>query len=120
MDTFPFALYDAFSEIAFGGSPAAVITDAGSITRDQRQRIAREVGMPATAFVEGVGDNWVAVQFMSTVMELPMCGHGTLCLMTHLLESESDHITGGLGKLRARISPTARCRTCLASMPLQA
>jgi PhzF family phenazine biosynthesis protein len=28
------------------------------------------------------------VQFMSTVMELPMCGHGTLCLLTHMLEAE--------------------------------
>ena len=27
---------------------------------------------------------------MSTVMELPMCGHGTLCLLTHMLESEID------------------------------
>ena len=87
MTSFPFALYDAFSAHAFGGSQAAVITDAAPIDRARRHKIAREIGMPATAFVEEIGADWVAVQFISTVMELPMCGHGTICLFTHLLES---------------------------------
>jgi PhzF family phenazine biosynthesis protein len=86
MSSFPLALYDAFSARAFGGSQAAVITGAATIDSDTRQRIAREIGMPATAFVDDFGDDWVAVQFMSTIMELPMCGHGTLCLLTHMLE----------------------------------
>jgi PhzF family phenazine biosynthesis protein len=86
MSSFPLALYDAFSARAFGGSQAAVITGAVTIDSDTRQRIAREIGMPATAFVDDFGDDWVAVQFMSTIMELPMCGHGTLCLLTHMLE----------------------------------
>ena len=87
MKTLPIATYDAFSATAFGGSQAAVLTDAANIDRDTRQRIAREIGMPATAFVEAYGDDWIQVQFMSTVMELPMCGHGSLCLVTHMLES---------------------------------
>jgi len=87
MTAFPFALYDAFSDRVFGGSQAAVITAAGPIDRAQRQNIAREIGMPATAFVDEIGDGWIVVQFISTVMELPMCGHGTICLCTHLLES---------------------------------
>ena len=70
-----------------GGSQAAVITDAASIGVEQRGKIAREIGMPATAFVDEIGTDWVAAQFMSTVMELPMCGHGTICLFTHLLET---------------------------------
>ena len=87
MKVFPFALYDAFSATVFGGSQAAVITDAKTINTADRQRIAREIGMPATAFVDDYGDDWIQVQFMSTVMELPMCGHGTICLLTHLLET---------------------------------
>lgn len=87
MSSFPFALYDAFSEHAFGGSQAAVITDAAAIDSGQRAKIAREIGMPATAFVDSVGTDSVDVQFMSTVMELPMCGHGTICLFSHLLET---------------------------------
>ncbi len=87
MRQYSLALYDAFSDIAFGGSQAAVILDATSLDLEQRQRIAREIGMPATAFVDDFGADWIKVQFMSTVMELPMCGHGTLCLLTHMLES---------------------------------
>jgi PhzF family phenazine biosynthesis protein len=86
MNSFPFALYDAFSETAFGGSQAAIITRAADINPAQRQRIAREIGMPATAFVDDHGEDWIKVQFMSAVMELPMCGHGTICLLTHMLE----------------------------------
>jgi len=78
MKAFPLAAYDAFSATAFGGSQAAVLTDAMPIDRSERQRIAREIGMPATAFVDAYGEDWIQVQFMSTVMELPMCGHGTL------------------------------------------
>ena len=87
MKAFPFALYDAFSARAFGGSQAAVVTDAAAIDSAQRQQIAREIGMPATAFVDEIGADWIRAQFMSTVMELPMCGHGTICLFTRLLES---------------------------------
>jgi PhzF family phenazine biosynthesis protein len=87
MKTRSLALYDAFSEVPFGGSQAAIITDAGCIEPAQRQRIAREIGMPATAFVDAYGADWIKLQFLSTVMELPMCGHGTLCLLTHMLES---------------------------------
>ena len=87
MKTCSLVLYDAFSEVPFGGSQAAIITDAGSIEPAQRQRIAREIGMPATAFVDAYGADWIKLQFMSTVMELPMCGHGTVCLLTHMLES---------------------------------
>ena len=88
MKSFPFALYDAFSATAFGGSQAAVLIDAKQINTAERQRIAREIGMPATAFVDSHAEDWIEVQFMSTVMELPMCGHGTICLLTHMLELE--------------------------------
>ena len=86
MNGYGASFYDAFSEVAFGGSQAAVILDAGSLDAERRARIAREIGMPATAFVDHVADDRVQVQFFSTVQELPMCGHGTLCLLTHLVE----------------------------------
>lgn len=81
------ALYDAFTELPFGGSQAAVIADASAIPADLRAQIARELGMPATAFVDAIDGERITVQFHSTVMELPMCGHGTICLMTHLAET---------------------------------
>ena len=129
MSSFPFALYDAFTAIAFGGSQAAVITDAAAIDSAARQRIAREIGMPATAFVDDYGDDWIAAQFMSTVMELPMCGHGTLCLLTHMLElgfidldkNAPREITLRLPKLSATVTlnlrADGRCQVMLDIKP---
>ena len=104
------ALYDAFTEQAFGGSQAAILRDASTLDRATRTRIAREIGMPATAFVDALGKNWVQVQFMSTVMELPMCGHGTLCLVTHLCETGAFSLaTGETLELELRL-PDASAR----------
>ncbi len=82
----PFAMYDAFTEVPYSGSQAAIVLHASSISADNRVKIAREIGVPATAFVNDVRNNKITVQFFSTVMELPMCGHGTVCLITRLVE----------------------------------
>lgn len=81
-----FASYDAFSATAFGGSQACIVSDARALDRETRIRVAREIGYPATCFVDAVGDGSVTAQFFSTVMEQPMCGHGTVCLMTDCVE----------------------------------
>jgi PhzF family phenazine biosynthesis protein len=107
MNSFPFALYDAFSDTAFGGSQAAVITRAADINPAQRQHIAREIGMPATAFVDDHGEDWIKVQFMSAIMELPMCGHGTICLLTHMLETELLKITRPGHEVELRLPKSA-------------
>jgi len=83
----PFALYDAFTDVPYSGSQAAVVLQASDITQQQRAKIAREIGAPATAFVDEVSEQRVKVQFYSTVMELPMCGHGTVCLVTRLIDT---------------------------------
>jgi trans-2,3-dihydro-3-hydroxyanthranilate isomerase len=82
----PFALYDAFSETAFGGSQAGVVSDAASFDKKARQQIASELGTPVTAFVTAHSEQVVSVRFHSPVTEYNMCGHGTVCLMTRLVE----------------------------------
>ncbi len=83
----PFAMYDAFAEFPYSGSQAAIVLNASTITHQNRARIAREIGVPATSFVDGVQGNRITLQFYSTVMELPMCGHGTICLITRLVDA---------------------------------
>jgi PhzF family phenazine biosynthesis protein len=83
--TVPFALYDAFSDRLFGGSQGGIILNAGGMDAQARQQIASELGLPATCFVSAVGGGTVNARFHSTAREYPMCGHGTICLMTHLL-----------------------------------
>ena len=127
--SFPFALFDAFSDTPFGGSQAAIVTEASGIDKRQRRRIAREIGMPATAFVNAYGEGWVDVQFMSTVMELPMCGHGTICLMTRLVEPEfmawncenthhvDLHVAGSSHKVELELCDDSRVRVMLDVKP---
>jgi len=86
MATIPFALYDAFSDLAFGGSQAGLVSDAARLDADIRQRIASEIGAPATGFITAGSEGSVSARFHSTRMEYPMCGHGTICLMTQLVE----------------------------------
>ena len=91
----PYALYDAFSETAFGGSQAAIVSDAGSLDDAVRSRIVREMDLPAVCFVTGVEGDRVTASFRSTVMELPMCGHGTVALMTRMIELGALDWRGG-------------------------
>ncbi len=86
MITVPFALYDAFSETAFGGSQAGIVSDAGWLNAETRQKIAKEIGVPATGFVTAHNENSISARFHSTVTEYPMCGHGTIGLMTRMVE----------------------------------
>ena len=62
MVTVPFALYDAFSDTAFGGSQAGVVSDAAWLDANARRRIAREVGAPATGFVTACGDHSIMLK----------------------------------------------------------
>ena len=91
MTSLPLALYDAFSDTAFGGSQAAIVSGAGFLDEATMARIAGELGYPAVCFVGAAGEERVEARFRSTVMELPMCGHGTIALMTRLVEQ--GHIT---------------------------
>ncbi len=91
----PFALYNAFSDTAFGGSQAGIVSDAAWLEADARRRIAREVGAPATGFVTARNDHSISARFLSTVTELPMCGHGTISLMTRMVELGVVNWNGG-------------------------
>ena len=88
MAAIPFALYDAFSEIAFGGSQAAVVSDASGLDKATRQQIAKEIAAPATAFVMDASDSAISARFHSPLTEYAMCGHGTICLMSRMLEQD--------------------------------
>lgn len=79
-------MYDSFAERPYCRSQAAVILEASAVPIDHRAVIAKEVGTPATAFVDAIEPDSIKVQFFSTVMELPMCGHGTVGLISHLVE----------------------------------
>ena len=91
-------LYAAFSEVASGGSPAGVVVDASGLDAETMLQIAAEVGAPATCFVTGFVDGIVDVRFFSTTTEYGMCGHGTVGLVTSLVE-EALVVPGADGRV---------------------
>jgi len=82
------ALFDAFTDKTLGGSVAAMVDDASELETDQMQRIAKEFGAPATCFITVASADAVTVRFFSTMTEYPMCGHGTIGLMTWLADRD--------------------------------
>ncbi len=86
MAEYPVAFYRAFSETVFGGSMAGIIAQAENLTAAQMLQIAQEIGAPATGFITAIDEHGVDVRFFSTLTEYPMCGHGTMGLMTWLVE----------------------------------
>jgi PhzF family phenazine biosynthesis protein len=68
---------DAFAERPFAGNPAAVCLLDTPRKGPDLQRIARELSLPATAFVHAQGAGF-DLRWFSPTLELTLCGHGTL------------------------------------------
>lgn len=69
---------DTFTDIAFGGNPAAVIPNAIGLTEYEMQKIANELNVSETAFVVQVDDNLYKVRYFTPICEVDLCGHGTI------------------------------------------
>ncbi|MBT3428785.1 MAG: PhzF family phenazine biosynthesis protein, partial [Proteobacteria bacterium] len=86
MTEYPFGVYSAFSDSAFGGCAAGILDQASELTGSEMLQIAREIGVPAICFITGISPTEVSVRFFSPLSEYPMCGHATIGLMTWLKE----------------------------------
>lgn len=88
MKTINIKQIDAFTTTPFFGNPAGVVTDATSITDDEKQKIAREMNLSETAFVlpSEVAD--FKVQFFTPKFEVDLCGHATIATFFALYEEK--------------------------------
>ncbi len=76
----PFLILDVFATGKYTGNQLAVCLDAGSLTTEQMQQIAREINFSETTFVtsaEPVNGGYNTRIFTPTT-ELPFAGHPTL------------------------------------------
>ncbi len=73
-------LVDAFTEHAFGGNPAGIILEAAGLSDSQMAKIAREMGVSETAFVQpdARGEAQFEVRFFTPHTEVDLCGHATI------------------------------------------
>jgi PhzF family phenazine biosynthesis protein len=82
---------DAFTDRPFAGNPAAVCFLDRPRETGWMQRVAREMNLSATAFLEPV-DGGFHVRWLTPTAELELCGHGTLA---------SAHALWETGRVRA-------------------
>ena len=75
-----YAVYDVFTDQAFGGNPLAVVFDAEGLTGEQMQIIAREFGLSETTFVLPPEDpaHDAKVRIFTPVLEMQFAGHPTI------------------------------------------
>ncbi|MDP1946805.1 MAG: PhzF family phenazine biosynthesis protein [Nitrospirota bacterium] len=80
---------DVFSGEPFGGNPVAVFPDAGGLTDDELQQIAREMNLSETVFVFPPTDQAAVVKLriFTPTQEIPFAGHpvlGTFFILAEL------------------------------------
>ena len=79
MNKLDYRRLDVFTDTAFGGNPLAVFLNAEGLETDQMQRIAREMNLSESVFVERTDypTEW-RVRFFTPSIELPFAGHPTV------------------------------------------
>ncbi len=74
----PLEIVDVFAERRFAGNQLAVVRDAGGLTDQQMQDIAREMHFSETTFVLDEQAGIAKVRIFTPEWELPFAGHPTL------------------------------------------
>jgi trans-2,3-dihydro-3-hydroxyanthranilate isomerase len=74
-DQLRYEVVDVFAPRPFAGNQLAVVLDAGRLTTEQCQELAREFHLSETTFVSAVGDDGYRVRIFTTDTELPFAGH---------------------------------------------
>lgn len=87
-------LITAFSDTLKGGNLAGVVLDADNLSNQEKQRIAKEVGVSETAFVSQSKVADFKVQFFTPLEEVDLCGHATIA--TFKLLSDLGYIQDGI------------------------
>jgi PhzF family phenazine biosynthesis protein len=70
-------IVNAFTTELYKGNPAAVCLLDSTIPESTMQKIAQEIPVPTTAFVQKK-DNGFFLRWFTPAKEIPICGHGTI------------------------------------------
>jgi trans-2,3-dihydro-3-hydroxyanthranilate isomerase len=79
-------IVNAFTYMGKGGNGAGVVADASSLTSEQMQTIAKDIGLSETAFVtKSQNKNYdFEVRFFTPTIEVDLCGHATIAAFSTL------------------------------------
>ena len=75
---------NAFIDGDKGGNPAGVVLEAQRFTREQKQAIAAQAGLPETAFVSPSDSAAFKLEFFTPNRQIPHCGHATIATFSLL------------------------------------
>jgi trans-2,3-dihydro-3-hydroxyanthranilate isomerase len=80
MKKLPFYIVDVFAEKKYAGNQLAVFREAGKLSGDEMQRLARETNFSETTFIlqDGQRDGGFDVRIFTPGEEVPFAGHPTL------------------------------------------
>ncbi len=81
----PYYIVNAFTELPFGGNPAAVMPLDHWLPDHQLQALAAQHNLSETAFFVPVGASTFELRWFTPVEEVPLCGHATLATAHVLL-----------------------------------
>jgi trans-2,3-dihydro-3-hydroxyanthranilate isomerase len=87
MPSLPLLLVDAFTDRPFTGNACAVVLDAGGLSRELMQAIAREMNQSETAFVLGGSGTRFDVRYYTPGEEIPLAGHPTIATTAALVDA---------------------------------
>lgn len=85
----PYYIIHAFTDKLFGGNPACVIALQEWLPDHLLQQIAKENGLPETAFFIPQGDRF-GLRWFTPEIEMDLCGHATLAT-AHALKAMQHH-----------------------------
>ncbi|XP_069427954.1 phenazine biosynthesis-like domain-containing protein isoform X1 [Ovis canadensis] len=110
----PIFIADAFTTKAFRGNPAAVCLLENKLDEDLHQKIAKEMNLSETAFIQKLhpNDNFTqsscfGLRWFTPQNEVPLCGHATLAsaaVLFHKIKNVNSTLTFVTmsGELKAR------------------
>lgn len=102
-------IVDAFTAEPFAGNPAGIVLLDGPADDAWMQRVAAELNLSETAFLEEVGDAW-GLRWFTPQVEVDLCGHATLAA-AHVLWRTGTVPTGS----PLRFSTRSGILTCTAA-----
>ncbi len=85
-------VYDVFTDTPFGGNQLAIVPDAGDLSTEQMQAIAREFNFSETSFILPPEDpaHTARVRYFTPMRELPFAGHPTVGTAVMLADQGGD------------------------------
>jgi PhzF family phenazine biosynthesis protein len=81
-------IMNAFGINKSGGNPAGIVYNKNELSNEEKQLIAKKVGLSETVFINGNSNNEFEVSFFTPNKEVDLCGHGTIAAFQLLLNNK--------------------------------